>query len=299
MGFTDWLSGLFKPKEIKQALREGQDEIRKAEEEARKNILPKTELKQMARESDKAAKEAAKEMKKLEIEGKKERDMLKKLPSKVTPEDLEGYFFAKGHKMESEQLALVEGNFKKMHFDYFEKVGKNLSQVFGEMKSLSQQAEKLAVTVGQQFAEQENELENLIKINTEREKVIARLKEIAHGKTMIVPDRKTIKLEEDLFTMRANLDKRMVESFKKVLDRAREGSYFRQNMKEHLRVLALLSSYSNEASGRIRYEMFETEKMLALQKSTMPVIELALGNADIEANSIAVAVNILKYRKAS
>ena len=297
MGFTDFISGLFKSKEVRQALKEGREAIHKGEEVARKNAVGRKEFHEMMTEGYKQVETERMNLQIASREAKKEVAELKKLPQKMTQPDLENYFFGKGsylsHK-EMERVAAVSTKFKDMEFDKLERQGQNATKMISEIKGNLVEAEKVAAKVTQMMVAQRGAIDRLAKVFDEKDVFARELNQIAEGKKMIVPDRKILKREAELVTLIERKDQEILSAFKVLAGYAVNGSQLRQNIDFLLQLLAPVNMSAKDLNLRVKDEMEYAEALLTLQNNISSWVEFGMRSGALEAEKLRLVADILR-----
>jgi hypothetical protein len=297
MGFVDFISGIFKPKEVRLALREGHDAIHKGEEAARKNAVSAKEFHQMMKDGSRQVETERMNLQIASREAKKEVAELKKLPQKMTQPDLENYFFGKGYYLshkEVERVAAVSTKFNDMEFDRLERQGQNAAKMISEIKGNLVEAEKVAAKVTQMMVAQRAAIDRLAKIFDEKDAFARELNQIAENKRMIAPDRKVLKREAELTVMMERKDREIIGAFQNVATYAVQNSQLRQNIDFLLQLLAPIKMSANDLNLRVKDEIEYAELLLTLENNISSWVQFGMRSETLEAEKLRLVSDILR-----
>jgi hypothetical protein len=296
MGFVDWISSWFQPKEIKEALRDAQLDIRQAEEEARKHALPATKA-ELA-EAKRAIWTARKNIGMLR---KVAREELKEPPIPPKAEDVaavEQAFFKGRYKTEAEREAevvkAIEASGRPMKLDVLERqVG--AAKILGGMAGNLKEAEKVSIRVAQEVTSEENEIERLGALLAERAEISSQLSEVMARKLQSF-DKNIAKAEQRLTEQLRAKDQQALAAFQRITNMASHGSALRSDLDHIVQLLTPVSSDAKMLVERIKDEVGYATEMLKFQGAIVAAMKPALKAKETEIERIEIFLKALEKR---
>jgi hypothetical protein len=301
MGFFNWLSNLGQPKEVRDALKEGAAEIRRAEEEERKRALSGKEYRAEMREGKKALREESKKTAQLRKESQAYFKELakRKLPSDASSITLDDEkWFASSTKSDAEKeaelVAAIEKSGKAMRTDSLERQAVSLSKHLSTMASNIKEAEKLSFKVNQQVVAQQGEIQRLAELLVRRESLTKEMSAVIDRKLQTF-DKETIKRGQQLMVQLGKLDQEIIASFQKITSMADPAAPLRKDIETILQALAPSIVDATELTKRVDDEMRFARDILVFEGNILAAMKPAMNAQKGEIEKIGIFLK--KYQK--
>ncbi|MBW2971802.1 hypothetical protein KY359_02085 [Candidatus Woesearchaeota archaeon] len=277
MAWFDFLSNMFKPKELKEALAEADKIIKDKEADERKNTLSGKEFRAEMRAGQKIVEKRAKITKGLAEIAQAE---LKKTPRPGLPlrkKDEIAWFSSMktDAQKEAELIKAIEKSGKPMKTDVLQRQSESISKFLDMMGTNLREAEKVTLRVSQQVTAQENEIERLGQLLDERAQLSEQLNEVVTRKLQTF-DKALIRTEQKLMKMLGRKDKDILMTFQRITTMASVGSQLRRDIDFILQVLAPVAVDAPELNNRVKDELKYAKDLLKFQGALLAAMKPAL-----------------------
>jgi hypothetical protein len=298
MGLLNWISGLFQPPEVREAMHEGEKAIREAEAKERQNALSGKDFRAEMRQGAKAV--AAQERRLHELKKIAEKELAKDprpgVPMRKADEAAWFKSFKHDSQKEAELIRSIEKSGKVMKTDALERQAESMSKMLSTLAGNLKEAEKVALRVTQQVTSQENEIDRLASLLAKREELSAQVAEVAE-KRMQVFNKETIKRGQQLMEQIGRVDQEILASYQRITTMADASSRLRSDIEFIEQILAPATIDADILSKRVKDEINYARKMLAFEANILSAMKPALKAKKTEIERVAVFM--AEYRKAA
>ena len=280
-----WFSDrFFTSKEVKAAMKEGREELKKAEALAKERSKEgKKELRDAMKEGKKLLKDESKQMEKLKKVAKEE---LKKVgPAEPLPPKEEAKWFASyksEEQKEAEALKAIKKSFKGWQPDVFERQTENITELVSNMGKALGRSQRICTNVTQQVTAQQMELDRLATLISQLDEINKALADLSRGDLEF--DKSRINQKIKLLKQLGSKEGEVMASFQKIITLAREGSQLRKDLDEMLQILSVVRVDAPIVTQQVLDDIEYARSLLrfegAILSATKPALRAKAGEVE-------------------
>ncbi len=277
MGLLNWISTMFQPKEVRDAVKAGQKAINEARKKERAEALSKTQFREEMRRGEREILSHSGDATHYKKEADAELRALRKIPkdaSKITAKD-EKWFTSKVKseaQKESELAKQLQKGFKAMKTDAFERQAVTISKFLATMSRSLKDAEKVSTRLTRQVADQQQEILRLGQMLEERASLVSRIDEVREQRLQSFKP-ELAREEMNLLQQLNSKDQDIVRSYQRVTALAASGSAILENAEMILQTLAPVEFDSKELVKRVKDEISYARSIVKFEGSIMSAMK--------------------------
>jgi len=302
MGLLSWFSGLFQPKEVRDAVKEGEAILKDAKKKEKASALSRKEVKDAMWEGRAIMKGEMADVSRMRKEAQDHLKKVSKMPSSsadITAKDEE--WFASEVKSdaqkEAELVKRIQKSMKVQKPDELQRSAESITKLVDGMAREIRDAEKMSIRMTQQVVAQQNEIERLSKLLVERAEISNQLS-LAVGKRMISFNKEAMKEEQKLYQQLGKKDQDILESFQKITVIASAGSNVIKDADLILQTLAPVAVDAPMLNQKVNDEIKYAKSIIKFESNVLAAMKPSMKSKAAEVDRIRVFVESLAKKAA-